>query len=177
MAATVPFSVFVTMGTEVHEQMFWSVDINNNHPKKLPETISFYNSTKFDVDIADQMARKYSVKAGSRRWPVHVFYNILDLTGINPWILYKEVTGKKLMRRKYLHQLNEELRSACIHIRKYKPDTQTKADTTEESVERQKRVHCQAFKCRNETVDTCSDCKIPICGKCTKYIKSCPKCA
>ncbi|GFX42989.1 piggyBac transposable element-derived protein 4 [Trichonephila clavipes] len=28
-----------------------TVDIGNNHPKKLPETISFYNSTKSVVDI------------------------------------------------------------------------------------------------------------------------------
>ncbi|GFV84494.1 hypothetical protein TNCV_2481081, partial [Trichonephila clavipes] len=43
-------------------------------------------------DIANQMARKYSVKAGSRRWPVYVFYNILDLAENNSWILYQEVT-------------------------------------------------------------------------------------
>ncbi|GFY36594.1 uncharacterized protein TNCV_27991 [Trichonephila clavipes] len=41
-----------------------TVDIDNNHPKTLPETISFYNSTKFSADIADPMCRKYSVKAG-----------------------------------------------------------------------------------------------------------------
>lgn len=28
------------------------------------------------------MARKYSVKAGGRRWPVNTFHNILDLAGI-----------------------------------------------------------------------------------------------
>ncbi|GFX71364.1 hypothetical protein TNCV_2453751 [Trichonephila clavipes] len=61
-----------------------AVDIDNNHPKKLPETTSFYNSTKFGVDIAVQMAQKYSVKAGSMWWPVHVFYNILDLAGLSP---------------------------------------------------------------------------------------------
>ncbi|GFS93678.1 uncharacterized protein TNCV_798181 [Trichonephila clavipes] len=44
-----------------------TVDIDNNHLKRFPETISFCNSTKFGVDIADQKARKYSVKAGSRR--------------------------------------------------------------------------------------------------------------
>src|ERR1043165_8175473 len=32
------------------------------------------------------MACKYTVKDGSRRWPVQVFYNILDLAGINAWI-------------------------------------------------------------------------------------------
>ncbi|GFU05540.1 hypothetical protein TNCV_3291691 [Trichonephila clavipes] len=63
--------------------LYARVDVGNNHSKKLPETISFYTSTKFGVNITDQMARKYSAKAGSRRWPVHVFYNILDLPGID----------------------------------------------------------------------------------------------
>ena len=40
---------------------------------------SFYNKTKSGVDITDQMARQYTVKAGARRWPMAVFYNILDL--------------------------------------------------------------------------------------------------
>ncbi|GFX74327.1 hypothetical protein TNCV_3452751 [Trichonephila clavipes] len=39
-----------------------SVDIGNNHPKKPPEATSIYSSTKFGVNIADQMARNYSVK-------------------------------------------------------------------------------------------------------------------
>lgn len=33
----------------------------------IPETIRLYNSTKFGVDVTDQMARKYSVKSKSRR--------------------------------------------------------------------------------------------------------------
>ena len=31
--------------------------------------------------MPDQIARMYLVKAGTRRWPVAVFYNILDLAG------------------------------------------------------------------------------------------------
>ena len=57
--------------------------------KKKPETVEFYNKTKCGVEVADQMARQYSVKAGTRRWPVAVFYNILDLAGINAFVLYK----------------------------------------------------------------------------------------
>ena len=57
-------------------------DVENpsyKNPKKKPETVVFYNKIKSGVDITDQMARKYSVKAGSRRWPIHVFYNVIDL--------------------------------------------------------------------------------------------------
>ena len=59
-----------------------------NEPKKVPE--SDYNSRKCGVDIVDQMARKYSTKAGSHQWPVHVFfYNTMDLAAINASKLYK----------------------------------------------------------------------------------------
>ena len=37
------------------------------------------------------MARLYSCKAASRQWPMHVFYNVLDMSLINAWIVYKEV--------------------------------------------------------------------------------------
>jgi hypothetical protein len=56
-------------------------------PKKIPENVAFYNSTKFGVDVINQMARNYSVKAGSRRWPIQIWYNVLDLAAINSWIL------------------------------------------------------------------------------------------
>ncbi|GFW32703.1 piggyBac transposable element-derived protein 4-like [Trichonephila clavipes] len=71
-----------------------TVDISNNYPKKLPETISFYNSKKFGINDADKMTRKYSAKRqdqGSSH-TVHVFYHIFDLAVINSWILYKEVS-------------------------------------------------------------------------------------
>ena len=35
--------------------------------KKKPERVEFYNKTKCGVGVADQMARQYSVKAGTRR--------------------------------------------------------------------------------------------------------------
>jgi Transposase IS4 len=68
----------------------------DNIEKKKPETVQFYNSTNFGVDVLDQMARKYSVKSSSRRWPVQVFFNILDLAAINELVLYKKTTGKSL---------------------------------------------------------------------------------
>ena len=58
--------------------------------RKKSETVEFYNETKFGVDVADQMAGQCSVKAGTCQWPVAVFYNILDLAGIDAFVLYKK---------------------------------------------------------------------------------------
>ena len=77
--------------------------------KKLPETVAYYNATKFGVDILDQMARKYSTKVSCRRWPLQVFYNLLDFAAINSHIIYKEVTNEKLSRREFIQKLIEEI--------------------------------------------------------------------
>ncbi|KAF7641447.1 hypothetical protein LDENG_00281000 [Lucifuga dentata] len=45
------------------------------------------------------MARKYSVKVPTRRWPVAVFYNILDLAAINASILFKKCMNERISRR------------------------------------------------------------------------------
>ncbi|GBM28779.1 hypothetical protein AVEN_177992-1 [Araneus ventricosus] len=82
-----------------------NVNVDSQTKKKLPETVEFYNKTKCGVDIVDQMTCKYSVRAASRRWPVHVFYNVLDLAGTNVYVIYQELNGKKITRPNFLFQL------------------------------------------------------------------------
>lgn len=76
-----------------HEKVF--IDPEESQLKKKPNTIVDYNNTKFGVDSLDQMARFYSVKAPTRRWPLQIFYNILNLASINSWVLYKKINKKK----------------------------------------------------------------------------------
>ena len=86
----------------------------NTTTKKKQEAVTFYNKTKCGVDIADQMARQHTVKAGTRRWPVAVFYNILDLACINAYVLYKKKTGDAISRSNFMFQLATELRETHV---------------------------------------------------------------
>ena len=52
--------------------MHSTIDIGDNRKAK-PETVKFYNSAIFEVDVVDQMARQYTANAASRRWPVQFF--------------------------------------------------------------------------------------------------------
>ncbi|KAJ8884640.1 hypothetical protein PR048_016498 [Dryococelus australis] len=88
---------------------------NKNDLKHLPQTVSFYNATKYGVVVLDQTARKYSLKAASRCWPVQVCYNILDLAEINAWVLIKQITGRRISWRVILQMLSVELHSASAH--------------------------------------------------------------
>ena len=75
---------------------------SHKNPSKKPETVLFYNKTKSGVEVIDQMARKYSVKVESRRWPVHVFYNVIDLALINSWILFRNVCKSNVNRCRFI---------------------------------------------------------------------------
>ena len=47
----------------------------DNNLKKKTEPVLFNYKTKAGVDVIDQMARKSSLSAASRRWPIYLFYN------------------------------------------------------------------------------------------------------
>lgn len=82
--------------------------------KKKPESVTTYNSTKCGVDILDSMCRKMTTKAATSRWPLAVFCNIMDLTGINAWILYKKALNNNITRRAFLKQLSDELTQEAV---------------------------------------------------------------
>lgn len=151
-----------------------SVNIEKDN-KKLPETIIFYNKTKFGVYMTDQMARKYIyVKSGSRRWPLQVFFNILDLAAINAWVLYNETTGENISRKNFLFQLAEELST------EYKdPSELENLNDLLKSLESSNIPKtCQIGFCNeNKTMNICAGCKKHVCGKCTsKKISLCKNC-
>lgn len=142
-----------------------TVAIGSNSKKK-PETIEYYNNTKYGVDVLDAMAKKYTVKAGSRRWPIQVFYNCLDLAAINSWILYRAVTGKSIARRKFMELLAQELRDNYFASRDTSDNSADKAVNFNQMVTR-KRRQCQVSKCKgNKTNEQCSVCQRAVCGTC-----------
>lgn len=150
-----------------------NVDIDANHPKKKRETVTFCNATKFGVDVADQMAKKYSVKAASRRWPVKAFFNILDLAGINSYVLYKTLSGKNIKRRKFILNLAGELSRTAVtdEVSGSEPlSTEPLPSTSSPSLpviqENRKRRECYISKCKNKTNKFCDHCKKPLCGSC-----------
>lgn len=151
-----------------------SVDIGNNE-KKTPETVAYYNATKCGVDIIDQMARKYSVKAPSRRWPVHTFYNILDLPAINAWIVFKEITGKQISRQKFIQLLADELRQDYLHSKKEK--TCTEDPLQKETAPKRRKCEIKLCNGTNMTTKSCVSCKKMVCGKCfAKIDNTCKNC-
>lgn len=58
--------------------------------KQKPKMILFYNETKGAVDTMDKMLGQYTTKRKTYRWPLSLFYNILDLSALAAYIIYSE---------------------------------------------------------------------------------------
>lgn len=74
---------------------------------KKPEIILDYNSYKGGVDTVDKMCSTYSVARRTRRWPLAIFFQLLNIAGINSQILYNanHVENPYKYRRLYLKAL------------------------------------------------------------------------
>ncbi|CAJ0966483.1 unnamed protein product [Ranitomeya imitator] len=95
-----------------------SVVETENTNKRKPNTVTQYNHTKCGVDVMDQMVREYSVRAGTRRWPVAVFYNMIDMAALNAYVLYQACTGVEERRVDFLVELAKELGGSHVTEKK-----------------------------------------------------------
>ena len=140
--------------------MHSSTDVDTNTEKKKPEVILFYNANKVGVDCLVQMARLYTT--ATRRWPVAVWGNILDIAAINSWILFRQVTKENITRREFILILIE------ILINKQPEASNTSANLGEIDKGLRKRRKCHGKCCENKTMSCCISCQTPTCGKCSQ---------
>lgn len=56
--------------------------------KRKPEIITFYNNTKYGVDVVDKMCGSYDVSRNSRRWPLTVFFDMMNISAINGYVVH-----------------------------------------------------------------------------------------
>ncbi|KAF2903079.1 hypothetical protein ILUMI_03113 [Ignelater luminosus] len=72
---------------KIKELMHHDASVNEDSQK--PEIIHLYNDTKFGVDSLDAKCPLYSVQKRCRRWPIAVFFAVLNIAGVNGRVLYQ----------------------------------------------------------------------------------------
>ncbi|XP_047120280.1 piggyBac transposable element-derived protein 4-like [Schistocerca piceifrons] len=96
-----------------------------NNLKRKPEVVLYYNSTKSGVDTLDQMSSYYSVKKGTKHWPLAVFYDLVDLAALNAYRLFC-VAVEKTERRLFLMKLAKEMAKPQVERRLSLPQARNK---------------------------------------------------
>lgn len=84
-----------------------SGDISENGK---PEIVLYYNSTKGGVDSMDQMAHSFSCKRKIKRWPMVMFFNIIDLSTIAARVIWQlKFPDDKLSHEDKRHAFNKTI--------------------------------------------------------------------
>lgn len=100
-----------------------SEEIGETSRFKKPKVILDYNKLKAGVDTFNKIVRNYTCKRKTDRWPMTIFYNMLDAAAFAAFcqteIVQPEWCNKKSERRKiFLKQLCVDIASAHV-IRRY----------------------------------------------------------
>ena len=79
-----------------------------------PEIVIHFNQTKSGVDNLDHLVRMYSCRRATHRWPMNMFYNLLDVAACAAFILWisqnlEWESCKKQKRRLFLRDVANEL--------------------------------------------------------------------
>lgn len=98
-----------------------------NSSTKKPEVIHFYNNTKAGVDALDEKCANYSTSRRTRRWPMVIFYSMLNIASVNSHILYKTAKPNESTRAVFIKKLALELCKplVCRRIRSGKSSVET----------------------------------------------------
>ncbi|XP_054639996.1 piggyBac transposable element-derived protein 4-like [Dunckerocampus dactyliophorus] len=132
--------------------------------KRKPQMTLDYNKSKGAVDHLDQACGTYSTRRRAQRWPMCLFYHMLDISAFNAFLLYTSVNpgwnGNRLYRRRlFLEEVGNALIMPEVHRRK----PQTAAGEVQAAVPKRK----QCGLCTDKLIasNACEKCGTPICRK------------
>ena len=97
-----------------------------------PEMIMDYNATKGGVDNLDKLVTAYSCKRKTLRWPLVIFFDMLDISAYNAFVIWRAQSpewnrGKLQKRRLFLEELGKKLVRPHIARRRNLPRTPVSA--------------------------------------------------
>ena len=171
-----------------------------------PDIIQYYNKTKGGVDNMDKMLAHFSTKRRTSRWPLALFYNMLDVACLATYIIHKEnnpeVGKHSNSRRVFLQELGKNLSLNAIRTRATNRqvtkhfasrlaiesllghpisyETETCSSATE--IKTPCQVIGSCYLCRStakhqrKTRQSCNSCRKPICKEHSRTIFKCNSC-
>jgi hypothetical protein len=140
--------------------MHFQPEVTQTEEKK-PLMILDYNTTKAGVDVMDQMVRTYTTKRMTRRWPMVIFYNMLDVSALNAFIIWMHLKPdweSKTSHRRRLFLL--ELGKSLVQANREK-NGPIYRNPAENSRKRGRCVYCDRSKDLKHST---------ICALCEKFV-------
>ncbi|UYV64257.1 hypothetical protein LAZ67_3000085 [Cordylochernes scorpioides] len=149
-----------------------------------PDIIMDYNLTKGGVDTIDQMVSNFSTSRRSRRWPLALFYALLDITALNSYIIFNYQIDKKDQKERStfivdlgrslidehlatrnLNSLPLELQTTIKKIKNNDGSSTPRGSTMPQESDTPKRCYKCPSKNAGKVKTLCSVCQLSVCKK------------
>ena len=149
-----------------------------------PHIILHYNGSKSGVDNMDKLAGTFSSRRKTNRWPMAVFYNMIDVAGVAAlviWLHNNADESAARSRRKFLMKLGEMLLAEHINQRMQNPRALQKharqaltalgylkapiADQPSATVNTKRRCELCPRKVDRKVKQSCRKCARSVCGE------------
>nr|CAH7758864.1 unnamed protein product [Callosobruchus chinensis] len=154
-----------------------------------PIQIADYNSTKGGVDTVDLMCSRITTSRRTQRWPMNIFFRLLDIAGINSFRIFQMNNPfDKSIRRRYLYNLSLELmkenfkeraklrtlpKDLSLFLESYREPTVHQPPLQTQPNQRA-ICHVCGSKKNHRTQLACKDCRKYVCkNHCTVTCNSC----
>lgn len=164
--------------------------ISDDDETGKPEIIALYNQTKGGVDGLDHKCSNYSSSRRTRRWPMVVFYTIVDVgCGVNAYVLYQSYRNTpRMTRMDFLKMLASKLitphmtrrlasgylpMELSVSIKRilHQPQRDVReADQEEPVFEKRKTCTSCPPRLKRKTKYPCAKCGRAICLECAKKV-------
>lgn len=150
--------------------------------KRRPTLILDYNQSKGGVDTMDENIEEFSCRRKTRRWPLLLFFNLVDIAAYNGYLLMKK-HGSNISRKSFLkklafqlgkHYAENRLRSPGLH-RHIIEAAKIVGYFVEEPVRNEHREPGRAGRCKDcgkTSRSECETCHLHICPLHRHQLKS-----
>lgn len=158
----------------------YSAEVQTSREDQKPAAIHDYNQGKGGVDILDSCIEDFSTKRKTNRYTLVIFFNILDVSIYNAFLLCKESNSpvKTNCRRQFMKKLAEALAKENMSNRMRNPSVFCQAKESFERYGLSKETTSlpanipnavdkkpkQCCMCRRTTRSSCDNCNKKICS-------------
>lgn len=150
----------------------------------MKNTFLFFVCLRFVFFIL-QLVTTYSCRRKTRRWPLVLFYNVLDTSAYNSYVLWTSIDPsweqrKSFRWRLFLEELGGSLIAPLLSMRQRLPQTLSSARTAARptpipiSTRSLSRKRCRMCTTRRQVFSTCRKCGVAVCKE--HYVTVCIYC-
>jgi hypothetical protein len=138
----------------------FSAEIDDSQDRSKPMMILDYNKCKGGVDTLDENIEEFTCRRKTTRWPLLLYFNILDVATFNAFLLMR-ANGYSKSRAEFIRNLTLQLATALINERVLAQRTSRDAKECAAVI----GIHAPATVVTLGEPTTCNPGRCRICGK------------